>query len=312
MAIATEDTTGEEDYLDAVEALADHYGVEAASESVTTDGPADRIQYLTAGDGPPLLCLHSMGRPGAAWLPAFEALSAEFTVYAPDRPGRGLSTPVDYSELSVRRFFADSAAAFLDAVGAGEAAVVGNSLGGYQALVLAADHPERVTRLCALGAPVGLTRSIPTDYQLLQLPVVGPRLFGSVDDQTPEDVRDVTQQMEVVDDAGLPDAYFEMLLAAEKLPGRRESLWSLLGSFARLRGLDPAFDVRDDLADVEAPTRFVWGAEDEYWPPSLGHEAVESMPDAEMVVLDDHGHSPWLEPGDEAAEAAVEFLADGR
>lgn len=295
-------------FEDAVERLAAHYDVTADSRFVDLGGPAGRIHYLTAGDGPPLLALHGLGATGAIWLPVFADLTERFTVIAPDRPGRGLSTPVDYRETGFGEFGVEYLVALLDALGIDETAVVANSLGGFQALALARDHPERVSRCCLVGGAAGLSRSQPLAFRLFGIPVVGRWLFDRMREESVDDWRETTREMDVVDDSAIPDEAFEVRLRGDFQPGNRESLWSLLDSLVALRGFDPALDLRGDLPTIETPTRFVWGSEDAFWPPDVGWEAVESVPNADLVVLDDHGHVPWLEPGDEAIRAMLTFL----
>ncbi|NHN60336.1 MULTISPECIES: alpha/beta fold hydrolase [Halorussus] len=296
-------------YLDALEAVCDHYGADAESRYADLAAPADRVHYLTAGDGPPLLLLHGLGTTSTSWVPMFDALTDRFTVYAPDRPGRGLSTAVDYRETGFREFGVEYVVDLLDALDVEETAVMGNSLGGFQSLALTVDRPERVTRLCAIGAPAGLSRSIPTFLRLFDLPAVGDWLFDYFKAETVADARRAYRQMNVTDDAALPDVYFRPGIVGEDLPGQRESLRSLMETLGTLRGMRPQFDIRDDVRRVEAPTRFVWGTEDYFWPPSVGRPVAGAMANADFVTLHDHGHMPWLEPDDDATEPAVRFLA---
>ncbi|USZ67129.1 alpha/beta hydrolase [Halorussus salilacus] len=307
---AADPSTEAEPFLDALADLCDHYDATAESSYVTLPDPASKVHYLTAGEGPPLLLLHGLGSTAHVWVPLFDALTDRFTVYAPDRPGRGLSTAVDYHETGFREFGVEYVADFLDALGIEETAVMGNSLGGFQSLALAVDRPERVRRLCIVGAPAGLSRSIPHLFRLFDLPVVGDLLFDLFAVETVADARRQYRRINVEDDSALPDAYFEPGVVAEGLPGQRESLRSLMETLGSFRGMAPEFDLRGDLDSVEVPARFVWGTDDYFWEPEVGRPAVERMGDAELVELRDHGHMPWLEPGDDAERAAVEFLTE--
>ncbi|MFC7082187.1 alpha/beta fold hydrolase [Halorussus caseinilyticus] len=227
-------------YLDALAAACGHYEVDAESKYVTLPDPAGRVHYLTAGEGPPLLALHGLGATATCWLPMFDALTDHFTVYAPDRPGRGLSTAVDYRETGFREFGVEYVTDFLDSVGVGETAVLGNSLGGFQSLALTIDYPERVDRLCAIGAPAGLSQDVPVFFRLFDLPVVGRWLFDYFESETVSDAREEFRRINVEDDSAVPDAYLRPGLVGEDLPGQRESLWSLMKSLGSVRGRDPS------------------------------------------------------------------------
>ncbi|MFH5799564.1 alpha/beta fold hydrolase [Haladaptatus sp. CMAA 1911] len=299
----------EETYLDALSMACDHYDIDAESKYVHFSNPAVRVHYLTAGDGPPLVLLHGLGSTSAVWLPLLDALTDRFTVIAPDRPGRGLSTPTDYRETDLRTFGVEYVVDLLDELGIEETRVVGNSLGGFQALALASDHPARVKRLCLVGAPAGLSRSVPFGFRLFGVPMVGRWLFDYSEATTVADARKTNRQMNVADDSALPDCYFGPEIRTEAVPGQRESLWTLLEALGSVRGMAPRFDLRDDLP-TGVPTRFVWGTEDYFWKPAVGRPVVGEMANADMVVLDGYGHVPWLEPGDAAEEATVAFLTD--
>ena len=296
-------------YVDALEAYVDDVDVEVASRTASVAG--DRIHYLEAGDGPPLLCLHGLSTNAATWLPLFDALADEFRVVAPDRPGRGLSTAVDYATVDFREFGVDYVTGLMDALDVDATHVLGNSLGGMQALHLQVDHPERVDRTCLVGAPGGLSRKVPWVFRLTYAPKVGPWLFRRSIADSLDDAREQWNLINLEDDSALDDALLEVGLASERIPGQTDSLVALNTTAGTLRGgMCERFVVRDALEASDVPTRFVWGTEDFFWPPAVGRPIADAMPDGEMVVLDDHGHTPWLEPTTDARDAIVEFLAE--
>ena len=54
-----------------------------------------QVELLTGGSGEPLIILHhDIGNPG--WLPFYEALAQQFTVYVPSHPGYGKSDRLDW------------------------------------------------------------------------------------------------------------------------------------------------------------------------------------------------------------------------
>ena len=77
-------------------------------------------------------------------LPGFRCLLLE-------RPGWGLSTPLDYASLEYRAAVADLLRGLLDTLEIDRADVVGASIGDLWALQLASRHPARVGRVVLLG-----------------------------------------------------------------------------------------------------------------------------------------------------------------
>ncbi|MFJ2897339.1 alpha/beta fold hydrolase [Streptomyces sp. NPDC087218] len=105
-----------------------------------------RLAYRMSGpaDAPPLVLLHALGEDATDWEAVVPALARSRRVYALDLRGHGRSDwPGDYSlelmQADVLRF--------LDALGLGPVDLIGHSMGGIVAYLVAEDHPQRVSRL---------------------------------------------------------------------------------------------------------------------------------------------------------------------
>jgi pimeloyl-ACP methyl ester carboxylesterase len=106
------------------------------------------------GRGTPVLLLHGLAGHGEEWGQTASWLTHEHRVLALDARGHGFSErrPVDVS----RAAHVADAAAVIERTGRGPTAVVGQSLGGHTALLLAASRPELVSRLVVVEAsPAG-------------------------------------------------------------------------------------------------------------------------------------------------------------
>lgn len=105
-----------------------------------------RFNVHTTGDaGTPVVMLHPLALSGAVWDPVAEHLGAHHRVVAPDARGHGESG-WDGGEFTIEDLAAD-AAAIIETLLLAPAHVVGMSMGGSAALVLAATRPELVDRL---------------------------------------------------------------------------------------------------------------------------------------------------------------------
>jgi pimeloyl-ACP methyl ester carboxylesterase len=122
-----------------------------------------RIHYEIYGDGPqtmvflpPWTIVHS--RVYKAQLPYF---SERFRCITFDGRGNGKSDrPADVAAYSLDHYVADSLAV-MDVTDAGAAILVGLSLAGLHACVLAAYHPERVTAATLAGTAASIGPSYP-------------------------------------------------------------------------------------------------------------------------------------------------------
>lgn len=124
--------------------------------AVTVNGGV-RLAYEVAGpaDGPPVLLLPALGETAADWAPVQNELARERRVFALDLRGHGASAwPSAYSLPLMR----DDVLGFLDALGLDRVDLVGHSMGGVVACLVAAAQPHRIGRLVLEDAPAPLPR----------------------------------------------------------------------------------------------------------------------------------------------------------
>ena len=101
-----------------------------------------------------ILLIHGMGSASTAWQPIMEDLEAVFTVVTVDLPGHGL-TPMDETQPMDPAALATCVLATMQSLGFDRFHVVGNSLGGWIALEMAAMTPSAIRSVTGL-APAGL------------------------------------------------------------------------------------------------------------------------------------------------------------
>jgi pimeloyl-ACP methyl ester carboxylesterase len=266
-------------------------------------------QYLTGGDGPPLVLLHGHGESSGSWRWVLPALARTNRVYAPDFPGAGESAkPPVYSQPPV--FYSDFLAAFLDTLGLERVTLVANSHGGNTALRLALSAPGRVTAL-ALVDSSGLGRVINPALIALTLPGYGDAAVAWL--STP---------------LGAPQWVLMLASLAFTLPLLAPSDWlaqqyrlaltpgHLQGAVACLRGELSLAGQRevflDELPRLTMPTLIVWGTNDVVIPSYQATAAAARLKNCRLVLIPNCGHLPQVERPDMFVAALGPFLADMR
>lgn len=135
---------------------------------LTADGL--NIRYLAvAGSGRPVVLVHGLAvqNSGDQWLSSFDALSKLGPLYALDVPGWGLSDmPAGGYSFPL---WVGALKAVVEATGAAEIDLVGQSLGGWIAALYAHQNPEKVRRL-ALLSNAGLNPTAPRSSATFTLP----------------------------------------------------------------------------------------------------------------------------------------------
>lgn len=126
---------------------------ETFKKVVLPDGTT--VAFNEAGQGDQaLILIHGSGPGATGWSnfsPNIGSLADDFHVYAVDMPGWGESSPRPAAEYRHPEVLVQ----FMDAVGIGRAALVGNSMGGMIAIAVAARNPERVSHLITMGPSSG-------------------------------------------------------------------------------------------------------------------------------------------------------------
>ncbi len=110
--------------------------------------------YRSSVHPEPILLLHGMGSASTAWKPIIPALNEFFTVVTIDLPGHG-ETPMDSTQAMDPKSLARAVIETMEHRGHERFDIVGNSLGGWIALEIAAMKPSAVASVTGL-APAGL------------------------------------------------------------------------------------------------------------------------------------------------------------
>jgi pimeloyl-ACP methyl ester carboxylesterase len=295
-------------YRSAEEALWDELGVTRTERHVHLSRNDVDVRLQEIGEGSPVVFLHGgPGSAGSGWA-ALAARLPEFHCLLVDRPGTGLSEA---------QLLADTAAVLrqsetllvdvLDAVGLGQAHVVGSSHGSHIALLSAAAHPERVGRSFHFGCPGFAENMTLTSVDRLVLFPGMARLFAAL----PVSERGLLKTLRqlghgaTLDSGGPSPATLGWFLALQQHTDtmRHEfQAMTAMGSFRH--GFDPALTIRSETLElVKSPTYFLWGEHDIYGDERVARAMVEAMPEAELEMLPRAGHLCWLDDLDRAAAA---------
>ncbi len=251
-----------------------------------------RISTLTMGDGPDVVLIHGLGATKSSLFDTAATLSrAGYRVHALDLPGFGGSSkpPAAYGAP----YFAKVVLGVMDELGLGRAHFVGNSMGGRVALEMGLEHPDRVGALALLCPSVAFVRRELAPIVRLLRPEIGllPHSLGRK--RIERQFWDMFADRDQVDPV-LGDIVVDEFERIYRSAGARLAFLSsgralyLEAPFGR-HGFYPR------LAELEAPSLFVWGTGDKLVPSGLRHHVEQWLPTAEHITLEGCGHVPQVE-----------------
>jgi pimeloyl-ACP methyl ester carboxylesterase len=266
------------------------------------------IEYLTGGEGPPLVLLHGVGDSARSWQWVLPDLARTHRVYAPSLPGFGTSTKPD-SDYSPA-FFTTFLIRFLDTLGLEQVTVVGNSLGGLVAMRLALAVPTRV-RALALVDSSGLGREVTLALRLFTLPGAGTLV--PIWNKTRIGAAQWATQISALlfaHPTRVPMAWLARLYQMARLPGYLEATVATLRSDLTLKGQREREIMLDALPRLTMPTLLIWGGRDRVIPAHQAQFAVAQLAQSQLAVIPDCGHVPQVECPDQFVDALGRFLAE--
>lgn len=260
--------------------------------ATAADGTSIHFQVSGPADGEPLLLLQGLGADSRAWMRQRRAFASRYRVVTMDNRGVGRSDrpPGPYTLEGM----AEDAVAVLDASGNSSAHLMGASMGGVLAQVLAVRHPERVRSLvlaCTACRQVPWRQELLREWREVALEhgmgevsriaarwLIGPRMFRRF--------------RAVIDRLGP----FALRIQSEHFAAQIDALL----------GTDDAERFR--LRSVDVPTRLVVGSQDILTPVGDSEEIAGLIPDAQLTVLSGAAHGFMVEQAPRYNRAVLDFL----
>ena len=253
--------------------------------TVEIDAAPRRIYVEEAGQGRPVLCLHTAGADTRQWrhLMNDPAVTSENRLIAFDMPWHGKSLPPEGFEtqeyLLTTEAYIETVLAVIEALGLVRPILAGCSMGGRIALQLAALHADRFGGFIAIEA---------SDFQ--------PAWYD-------------------IDWFHRPDAHGGEMGAAlvsanisphAPLAERWNTLWMFMQSGPGVFRGDLSFYTRDDsligrlsrIDTCRTPVHIIVGAYDLTCTPEDAKRTADAIPGATLAVMPELGHFPMSEhPG---------------
>lgn len=230
---------------------------------------------------PPLVILHGMLGSSRNWQTAGRDLAEHFHVLAPDARNHGTSphaASMDYTDM------VDDVLAWLDAQGLAIVTLLGHSMGGKTAMLLACRHPERVNRLIVVDMA-------PKDYFW----PAHQEEFAAMNELDLSTLRSRAEAEQRLERRVGNWAMRKFLATNLESDSARHWRWGI-----NLPALTTALPVLEKnplrTGDTfSGPTNFIAGGKSTYITAGDEQLILQHFPAAQLTVMPESGHNPHIE-----------------
>ena len=255
------------------------------------DAAGRRLCYLERGTGSavPVLLIHGFGGDLNGWMFIQPALAEDRRVIALDLPGHGGS--VKEVGAGDAETLTGSVEAALEALGIERYHLVGHSLGGAIAALVALHRPERAASL-SLIAPAGLGPEI--NGAFINAFVAAARRREAVE----------ALNLLVHDPGTIGRFMVEEVLRYKRLDGVKSAL-TVIGAAWFPEGRQ-ALDLGARITALPLPVQIIWGRADRIVPVAHADGLAGRVP---VHIIEEAGHLPHLEQPGEVNRLLRAFIA---
>lgn len=245
-------------------------GIHSEYTEIPYAGKQVRVHYYVGGEGFPVVLVHGLGGRAEDWASLMPRIKgAHHRVYALDLPGYGRSQWPRNAQYSIAEQTA-GVEAFLNNRHLGQIDLGGWSMGGWIAMRVALDQPQRIHRLMIFDS-AGTRFNVGFDTSLFE--------------------PDTPAKLQALDN---------LLMAgpAPHVPGfiqRAVFRFVKKHGWVVRRNMDQLLTGADlltppDLHELKMPMLIVWGKEDHLIPLSVGEQIHKDVPQSELEIFDGCGH----------------------
>jgi 2-hydroxy-6-oxonona-2,4-dienedioate hydrolase len=261
-----------------------------------------RIHYNDAGSGEAVVMMHGSG-PGASGWSNFHRnvdalVSAGYRVILPDSPGWNKSDPILVKTGSRGAINAAAIKGLIDTLDISRVHLVGNSMGGVNALNFALTYPDRLSKMVIMGGGgVGASLFVPMPPEGIKL------LWGLYREPTMENLKKMLNVFVFDPKALTPE------LIQERFDNMMQHRLHLENFVASLDCNPRQFqDLSSRLGEISNQTLVTWGRDDRFVPLDSGLRMLWGLQNADLHVFNRCGHWAQWEHADKFNRLIIDFL----
>ncbi|HNZ89603.1 MAG TPA: alpha/beta fold hydrolase [Acidovorax sp.] len=261
-----------------------------------------QIHYNDMGSGEVVVMMHGSGPGASGWsnfhrnVDAF--VNAGYRVLLVDSPGWNKSDPILVSTGYRSDVNAAAVKGLMDVLNIDRVHLIGNSMGGINALAFALNYPDRMGKMVIMGGGgAGPSLFVPMPLEGIKL------LFGLYVNPTMENLKKMLDVF-VFDPSALTEDLIQGRFA--NMMEHKDHLENFVKSFQANQKQFPDYSLR--FSEIKAQTLVTWGRDDRFVPLDSGLKLIWGLQDAELHVFNKCGHWAQWEHAEKFNRLVIDFL----
>lgn len=243
------------------------------------------VEWGTPGN-PPIVLLHGFQSNAHTWDTFSCAMAATYHVLALDQRGHGDTSWAPDGDYAPDAFIRDIVG-FMDALNLGPAHLIGHSMGGRHAAMVAADHPAKATKVVIVDTPAELPPHIMAS--LHQTPESETPVEPETFDTFEEVILNGIAQYPLTPEVELRHANYHNLCRGAD--GKWRWRWDLTLLERRRLNRSLQMDLYPYLQRVQCPTLLIRGRQSPLLTSEIANKMVQHLPHGRMIEIPDTAHT---------------------
>ena len=271
---------------------------DAATQSVDVNGTTFAYRELGPPTGTPIILLNHLAAVLDNWDPrVVDGIAAKHRVITFDNRGVGASSGKTPNSVEA---MARDAVAFIKALGLAQVDLLGFSMGGFVAQVIAQQEPQLVRKVILAGTGPAGGRGIENVTALTIVDMAKGALT----------LRDAKYYLFFTKTANGRSQARQFLKRLKERTNDRDKAITLSSFRAHLEAIHAwGLQEPEDLSRIQQPVFVANGDQDRMVPSSNSGDLARRLPNAELAIYPDAGHGGIFQYHQQFVPAALEFLA---
>ena len=271
---------------------------DAATKSVDVDGTTFAYRELGPATGIPVIFLNHLAAVLDNWDPrVVDGIAAKHRVITFDNRGVGASSGKTPNSVEA---MARDAVAFIKAQGLAQVDLLGFSMGGFAAQVIAQQEPQLVRRVILAGTGPAGGRGIENVTALTIVDMAKGALT----------LRDAKYYLFFTTTSNGRSEARQFLKRLKERTNDRDKAITLSSFRAHLKAIHAwGLHEPEDLSRIQQPVFVANGDQDRMVPSSNSADLARRLPNAQLAIYPDAGHGGIFQYHQQFVPAALEFLA---